>query len=237
MRAATSGKDDPMAGEPTVTTALLDELAEQSAAFESATPGEILRWARERFGSDIVYACSFQDIVLIDLLAAEGLDIPVIFLDTEDHFSETWEFVNEVVNRYDLELLVTTPGPEAATVPCGADGCCQLRKVEPLKRAVAGRPAWITGLKRCDAPTRSAAPIVSWDDVFGLVKINPLATWSVEEIASFERDRELLIHPLISQGYLSIGCASTTQPVRPGQDSRSGRWVGSDKTECGLHEA
>jgi phosphoadenosine phosphosulfate reductase len=226
-----------MAGEPKATTALLGELAEQSAGFESATPGEILRWAHERFGSDMVYACSFQDIVLIDLLVEGGLDIPVVFLDTEDHFAETWDFVNAVAAHYDLELLVTSPGPEAAAVPCGVDGCCQLRKVEPLKRAVAGRSAWITGLKRCDAPTRAAAPIVSWDEAFGLVKINPMATWSDEDIASYERDHELLTHPLISQGYLSIGCASTTQPVIPGQDPRSGRWAGSDKTECGLHQS
>ena len=101
---------------------------------------------------------------------------------------------------------------------------------------MAGRAAWLTSLKRVDAPTRAAAPVVSWDAAFGLVKINPLATWTDDDVASYELDHELPRHPLISQGYLSIGCAPTTRPVAAGEDARAGRWSGSDKIECGLHE-
>jgi phosphoadenosine phosphosulfate reductase len=214
---------------------LVDELAGRSTAFETASPIEILRWASDRFGGDMVFACSFQDIVLLDLLHQVDPSIPVIFLDTEDHFPETLAFVEEVSARYDTNLIVTKPGPDAADFPCGTDGCCQKRKVEPLKRAVSGKAAWITALKRCDAPTRAAAPFVGWDEAFGLVKINPMATWTDEDIASYERDHEIPVHPLIAQGYLSIGCASTTRPVQAGEDPRAGRWSGTGKVECGLH--
>jgi len=107
--------------------------------------------------------------------------------------------------------------------------------VAPLRRAVAGRAAWLTALKRVDAPTRAAAPIVSYDEAFGLVKINPMATWTDDDIDSYVTDHDLPVHPLIEKGYLSIGCAPTTRPVAPGEDPRAGRWSGTGKVECGLH--
>lgn len=215
---------------------LLLEIEGISESFESATPGAVISWAYDRFGDDLVFACSFQDLVLLDLAVAIHPKIEVIFLDTEDHFPETLSFVEDVVTRYNLNLTTTKPGADAVGIPCGAEGCCAVRKVAPLKKAVAGKKAWLTAVKRCDAPTRAAAPIVSWDESFGLVKINPLATWSDDDVASFERDHALMTHPLIAQGYLSIGCASTTRPVQPGEDPRAGRWFDSDKVECGLHE-
>jgi len=211
----------------------LDEL---STTFETASPTQILTWAAEQFAGDMLFACSFQDLVLLDLLMRVAPRTPVVFLDTEDHFDETLELVAAAQERYGFELITTTPGPEAAAVPCGIDGCCSARKVAPLKAAVNGKAAWITALKRCDASTRETAAIVSYDEAFGLVKINPMATWNDDDIAAYERDHELLVHPLIAQGYLSIGCRSTTRPVRAGEDPRSGRWAGSDKVECGLHE-
>ena len=218
------------------TEQLHEELAQRSAAFESATPGQIVAWAHDRFGDDLVMACSFQDIVLLDIALAVDPRLEVIFLDTEAHFPETLEYVETVRNRYDLNLTVTHPGVDAANTPCGADGCCKVRKVGPLKQAVSGRAAWLTSVKRVDAATRVATPIVSWDEAFGLIKINPLATWTDEDVASYERDHDLPIHPLIPKGYLSIGCAPTTRPVAPGDDPRSGRWADTDKIECGLHE-
>jgi phosphoadenosine phosphosulfate reductase len=215
-------------------TALVKELAEVSARFETASPGDIVRWAIERFDGDVVYACSFQDIVLLDIAHAVDPDLEVIFLDTEAHFDETLAYRDEVAQRYDLNLTITHPAPGAT--PCGQDGCCAARKVAPLKEAVKGRAAWLTALKRVDASTRDKAPIVSWDEAFGLVKLNPMATWTDEDIASYEQTHELPIHPLIPQGYLSIGCAPTTRPVAPGDDPRSGRWSNSSKIECGLHE-
>ena len=213
-----------------------EALHELSDTFETRSPGEIISWAVETFADDIVYACSFQDLVLLDLVVAAKPDIEIIFLDTEAHFTETWDYVNDATSRYDLNLTITKPGPDAEQIPCGAEGCCQVRKVGPLKRAVAGKKAWFTAVKRVDAPTRATTPVIAWDDSFGLVKVNPLATWTDEDVAFYEAEHGLPQHPLLSKGYLSIGCAPTTKPVEPGADPRSGRWAGMDKTECGLHE-
>jgi phosphoadenosine phosphosulfate reductase len=214
---------------------LVDELAELNAQFETAPAGKVVAWSVERFGSSMAVAASFQDVVLVDLAVGIDPGVEIVFLDTGAHFPETLDFVSQVRDRYGLNLTVTHPGPEAESTPCGAAGCCQVRKVAPLGRALAGRQAWLTALKRVDAPTRSAAPIVSWDDAFGLVKVNPLATWTEDDIASYLADHDLPAHPLVAQGYLSIGCAPTTRPVAPGEDPRAGRWADSDKTECGLH--
>jgi phosphoadenosine phosphosulfate reductase len=214
-----------------------DELASLDSRFASAPAGKVLKWAVDTFGDGLVLAASFEDVVLIDLATKVAPRIEVIFLDTEAHFPETLEFVEAIRARYDLNLTVTKPGPEAAAFPCGSEQCCQFRKVAPLRHAVQGNRAWLTSLKRVDAPSRANAPIVSWDDAFGLVKINPLATWSNEDIASYLADHDLPVHPLTLQGYRSIGCAPTTRPVAPGEDPRAGRWAGLEKSECGLHEA
>jgi len=213
-----------------------EELALISKDFETAPASKVIRWAVDTFGASVVLAASFEDVVLIDLATKVVPHIEVIFLDTEAHFSETLEFVQAVRARYDLNLTVTKPGPEAAAHPCGSEQCCQFRKVAPLRQAVQGNRAWMTSLKRVDGPTRADAPIVSWDASFGLVKINPLVTWTNDDIASYVRDHDLPVHPLTLQGYLSIGCAPTTRPVAPGEDPRAGRWAGLDKSECGLHE-
>jgi phosphoadenosine phosphosulfate reductase len=213
----------------------VEELADLSRDFESAPAGKVISWAVDSFGESLVLAASFEDVVLIDLATKVAPGIEVIFLDTEAHFPETLAFVEEMRARYGLNLTVTKPGPEAAAYPCGSEQCCQFRKVVPLRQAVQGSRAWLTSLKRVDAATRSGAPIVSWDEGFGLVKINPLATWTNDDIASYLADHDLPVHPLVSQGYLSIGCAPTTRPVAPGEDPRAGRWAGMDKSECGLH--
>ena len=213
----------------------IDDLAEASQGFESAPASSVIRWAVDAFGDDLVLAASFEDIVLVDLATKIAPGIEVVFLDTEAHFPETLSFVEDVRARYGLNLTVTKPGPEAAAYPCGSAQCCQFRKVEPLRRALEGKRAWLTSLKRSDGPTRADAPIVSWDASFGLVKVNPLVTWSDDDIASYLADHDLPVHPLLSQGYRSIGCAPTTRPVADGEDARAGRWSGLDKSECGLH--
>jgi len=220
-----------IAGDPS----LLEELAARSAELETAPASKAIAWAVERFGSEVTVACSFQDVVIVDLAVGVDPSIEVLFLDTGFHFPETLSFVEEVRARYDLNLRVLTPGPEADAWPCGTARCCELRKVVPLDAAIAGRGAWITGLKRVDAPTRAAAPIVSWDEARGLVKVNPLAAWTDDDVAAYLVDHDLPVHPLISQGYLSIGCAPTTRPVAEGEDPRAGRFTGMGKTECGLH--
>lgn len=211
------------------------ELAELSASFEWAPPSEIVSWAVERFGSRLSLASSFQDLVIVDLALQVDPSIEVVFLDTGAHFPETLEFVEQTRERLNINLAMLTPGPEAKDWPCGSARCCDVRKVAPLRAHLAQRDAWMTGLRRVEAPTRADASIVSFDSTFDVVKVNPLATWSDDDVAGYIRDHDLPVHPLKSKGYLSIGCAPTTRPVAIGQHARAGRWAGLDKTECGLH--
>jgi phosphoadenosine phosphosulfate reductase len=224
---AQSNVSDPVLGS--------EELEALSKEFETSPASAVVRWAIDTFADDVVLAASFEDIVLIDLATKVAPTVEVVFLDTGAHFPETLAFVDEVRARYGLHLTVTTPGPEAAAHPCGSPSCCQFRKVEPLRRAVSGKRAWMTSLKRSDGPTRADAPVVSFDDSFGLVKVNPLATWTDADVVTYIADHDLPEHPLVARGYRSIGCAPTTRPVRDGEDARAGRWAGLDKTECGLH--
>lgn len=214
---------------------LQEEMAEQSAAFETAPAGLIVAWAVDRFGSKLTMASSFQEAVLIDIAVQVDPKIEVVFLDTGSHFPETLEYVETIRNRYDLNLTVTQPVAGAEEWPCGSAQCCEFRKVRPMKQAMEGKEAWITGLKRVDAPTRREAPIVAYDESWGMVKVNPLATWTEQDVAGYAADHNLPQHPLVAQGYLSIGCAPTTRPVAIGEDPRAGRWSDSDKVECGLH--
>lgn len=216
---------------------LLTELAAVDADLAHAPASKAIDWAVGRFGRGLVLAASFQDIVLIDLTTKVDPDIEVVFCDTGAHFPETISFVEEVRDRYGLRLVVTHPGPEASAWPCGTARCCDLRKVEPLRRVLATKQAWLTSLKRVDAPTRAAAPVVGWDAVFGVVKVNPLATWTDDDVDGYTADHRLPVHPLVPLGYLSIGCAPATRPIAAGEDRRAGRWAGTGKTECGLHQA
>jgi len=180
------------------------------------------------------WACSFQDIVIVDLVHAQRPGIEVVFLDTGAHFDETLRFVDQVTEHYGLNLTVTHPGPEADAFPCGSDRCCEFRKVAPLRRALAGHEAWMTGLKRVDAPTRAGTRIVEWDSSFTLVKVNPLAAWTDDDIAGYVADHGLPEHPLTARVPLD-----RVRPDHPAGGSRRGPprrpLVGSDKTECGLH--
>ncbi len=214
---------------------LRDEMADQSAAFESAPAGLVVAWAIERFGSKLALTSSFQEAVLIDIAVQVDPAIEVVFLDTGSHFPETLEYVETIRSRYDLNLTVTQPVEGAEDWACGTAQCCEFRKVRPMRQAMVDKEAWMTGLKRADAPTRRTAPILAYDDNWGMVKINPLATWTEQDIAGYGADHGIPQHPLLSQGYLSIGCAPTTRPVAIGEDPRAGRWSDSDKVECGLH--
>lgn len=216
----------------------LAELAAQSARLETAPAGAAVRWAAERFGGELVIAGSFQDAVLIDIAEKVAPGIEVVFLDTQYHFAETLWFVEEVRRRYDLNLRVVSPLPEVQPDnrwQVDVEGCCGVRKVEPLARALAGKAAWITGLRRVDAPTRANAPVVSWDLARNMVKVNPLAAWTDADMAGYIADHDLPVNPLTERGYPSVGCWPCTRPVAPGEDPRAGRWSGKDKTECGLH--
>ncbi len=214
---------------------LREEMDEQSAAFETAPAGLIVAWAVERFGTKLALASSFQEAVLMDIAVQVDPSIEVVFLDTGSHFPETLEYLETIRSRYDLNLTITQPVAGAEQWPCGTEQCCEFRKVRPMRQAMAGKDAWMTGLKRVDAWTRQAAPIVSYDDNWGMVKINPLANWTEQDVAGYAADHGIPTHPLRSKGYQSIGCAPTTSPVAIGENPRAGRWAGSDKVECGLH--
>lgn len=177
------------------------ELAEQAARFETAPASAVVRWAWGAFGNGLVLASSFQDCVLVDIAVSVAPELEVVFLDTGFHFAETMEYVEKVRRRYDLNLRIVRPEVGPDVLPCGSDGCCQVRKVQPLNEVLEGRQAWMTGVRRADAASRADAPILSIDPGRGVVKVNPLATWTA---------------------------------LDPG-DPRSGRWAGSDRTECGLH--
>lgn len=212
------------------------ELEVRSRRFETASATEIVAWAHERFGDGLAIAASFQDCVLVDVATKVDPAIEVIFLDTQYHFAETLWYVGQVRRRYELNLTVVEPEvrPDDRW-QVDVDDCCRVRKIEPLRRALAGKAAWMSGLRRSESPTRGDAPVVSWDERRGLVKVNPLANWTDADIEGYVRDHDLPRHPLNGKGYPSVGCWPCTDPVAPGEDPRAGRWRGHEKLECGIN--
>ena len=217
-------------------TPALGELVTVSRQFEHASAAEIVQWSFETFGDGLVMAASFQDCVLLDVVAGVAPGVEVVFLDTGFHFAETMWFVDQVRRRYDLNLTVMHPVVEVGDMwQLDVDACCHARKVEPLAHALDGKDAWMTAVRRVEAPTRAATPIVTYDIGRNMVKISPLATWTDDDVENYIAANELPVHPLTERGYPSIGCWPCTRPVAPGEDPRSGRWSGMTKTECGLH--
>ncbi|MGB5794983.1 MAG: phosphoadenylyl-sulfate reductase [Mycolicibacter algericus] len=233
----------------------LRELAAKGAAeLDGATATELLEWTEANFGGvngprggatcNYVVASNMADAVLVDLAAKVRAGVPVLFLDTGYHFAETIGTRDAVEAMYDIQLINVTPEQTVAEQDAGHGKdlfasnpalCCRLRKVEPLARTLGGYSAWVTGLRRVEAPTRANAPLVSFDEQFGLVKINPIAAWSDAEMDAYIAEHNVLVNPLVDEGYPSIGCAPCTVKPAAGADPRSGRWAGSAKTECGLH--
>lgn len=214
------------------------EIHALNAQLEGHHPYEILRWAAQQFGTSIAVTASFEDAVLPHLAhrAIPGVDI--VLLDTQYLFAETWWLARELERRFGVSLRVLRPadGVEPDNRwQHDVEGCCHVRKVEPLGRALAGHDAWVTGVRRVDGPTRAETPILQHDLLRGLVKINPLAAWTDDDLAAYVAEHDLPVNPLSERGYPSIGCWPCTRPVAPGEDRRAGRWSGHDKTECGLH--
>lgn len=207
-----------------------------NAALDGSQPTEIVRWAIEQFGPRLCVTTSFTDTVLVHLATSVEPNLEVIFCDTGFHFAETLDTMKRAQARYRLDLRVTRPDPQAVDVwNAGTEACCQARKVDGLHRALTegNKIAWLSGLRRADSPERTNANIVQRDR-YGFVKVNPLIDWSDEQVATYVEDNDLVVNPLTEQGYPSVGCWPCTQPVIDG-DTRSGRWSGSEKTECGLH--
>ena len=212
-----------------------DELAELAERFETAEADEIVEWAFRSFGPHLSLAASMTDAVLIDLAVRVAPAIEVVFIDTGYHFPETLETVEVVRRRYGLNLrMMTVPPHDEELWRTDPENCCSSVKVGQLDRALAGKAAWMSGLRREEAPTRANAPIVT-RDLRGLVKVNPIANWTQERVDAYIAEHDVPVNPLTLRGYPSIGCQPCTLPVAPGEDPRSGRWSGSTKTECGLH--
>jgi phosphoadenosine phosphosulfate reductase len=233
---------------------LRDIAARGAAELEGASADELLRWTDEHFGGingprgwatcKYIVASNMQDAVLVDLASKVRPGVPVLFLDTGYHFVETVGTRDAIESVYDIRVLNVTPEHTVAEQDklLGKDlfardpgECCRLRKVVPLGKTLSGYSAWVTGLRRVEAPTRANAQLVSFDEAFKLVKINPLATWTDEDMQNYIDDHDALVNPLVYEGYPSIGCAPCTAKPVEGADPRSGRWQGLSKTECGLH--
>ncbi|MEZ7236880.1 phosphoadenylyl-sulfate reductase [Rhodococcus sp. GXMU-t2271] len=229
----------------TRTTEELRELAAQGAAtLEGASAQDLLQWTEENFGDSYIVASNMQDGVLVHLAAQVHPSVDVLFLDTGYHFAETLGTRDAVAQVYGVNLVEAKAQQTVAEQDAllGKDlfardpnECCRLRKVVPLKQTLAGYQAWVTGIRRVEAPTRANAPLISFDDAFGLVKINPIAAWSDEDMQNYIDEHGILVNPLVDEGYPSIGCAPCTAKPLPGADPRSGRWAGRAKIECGLH--
>lgn len=235
---------------PTTTT---EELAAQGAAIvlEAAAAGAnhieqatlAVQWAQQSFSS-LVLMSSMGDEVLVHLASQAAPGIEVAFIDTGYHFPETLGTAHAYEISRPLRLLTVEPVQTVAEQDAqfgprlherDPDLCCKMRKVEPLERTLAGREAWITGMRRVDAPTRSDIDIVGVDARREMVKINPLALWTEQQTQDYADSHGVLLNPLRGLGYASIGCAPCTRAVAPGEDPRAGRWSGTGKTECGLH--
>ncbi len=230
---------------PTAEHERLIDLVDRAARdLENAPALEILQWAAAEFGTAWCVASSMADAVVPHLAGRAMPGVDVIFLDTGYHFAETIGTRDAVAATLPVTVKTITPTFTVAEQDArnGADlfarrpdQCCALRKVAPLAGALAPYFAWASGLRRDESPTRAGTRVVEWDAKRGLVKLNPIARWTQDDVEAYIRDNAILVNPLLSDGYASVGCAPCTRRVAPGEDARAGRWAGFDKTECGLH--
>ena len=204
--------------------------------FDDAHPLEVLRWAGEEFGDGLVVTAGFGDAVLAHLANSVLPGVDIVLLDTGYLFAETEWYADDLRRRFGLNLRTVHPLPdvERDVWQTDTEACCGARKVEPLQRVLAGKRAWVTGLRRADSPSRATTPVVHDDLLRAVTKINPIATWTDEDVATYTAMHELPAHPLTDRGYPSIGCWPCTRPATA-DDPRAGRWAGTGKTECGLH--
>ena len=223
----------------------LRELATIAGPELELAPAEaIIEWAVDTFGDRFCVTSSMADAVLAHIAGTVAPGVDVVFLDTGYHFAETIGTRDAVAATMDVNLRTITPKQSVAEqdethgkdlYKTDPDLCCALRKVKPLADALSGYDAWATGLRRAETHNRVIAPVVGWDARKGKVKVSPLARWSDEQVERYIEDNNVLVNPLTYDGYPSIGCWPCTRRVAPGDDPRSGRWAGTNKTECGIH--
>jgi phosphoadenosine phosphosulfate reductase len=223
-----------------------EQIEELQIVAEAWKPERVLEWAFERFGDTVAISSAFgaEGMALIDIASRVCKHFRLFTLDTEFLFPETYNLMDRVEERYGITIEKVYPlnSPEeqeriygAALWERQADQCCNLRKVEPLRRKLSELSAWITSIRRDQTSSRAGAGKVQWDEKFGLVKINPIADWSSKQVWQYIRQHDVPYNVLHERSYPSIGCTHCTRAVLPGEDPRAGRWSGSSKTECGLH--
>jgi phosphoadenosine phosphosulfate reductase len=225
-------------------TTLRELVAQGERELQGASAEQAIAWTARHFAGSVAVACSMADAVLPGLVADALPGVDVLFLDTGYHFTDTLVTRDIVADELDVRVVDVRPRLSVAEQDAayGAQlwqrdpgACCRMRKVEPLRAALGGYEAWITGVRRDEGPTRAGTPIVTWDEGFGLVKVNPLVDWTFERLLTYAAQHRLPVNLLVSNGYPSIGCEPCTQAVAEGEDPRAGRWAGFAKTECGLH--
>lgn len=223
-----------------------ENISQLQAAAETWTPQRVLHWAFETFGNAVAISSAFgvEGMVLIDIASHTRRDFRLFTLDTEFLFPETYNLMDRVEQKYGITIERVFPliSPEeqervhgSALWQRNADQCCNVRKVEPLRRKLGDLQAWVTSIRRDQTTARASASKIQWDEQFGLVKINPIVDWSSKQVWRYIHDHDVPYNALHDQSYPSIGCTHCTRAVHPGEDPRAGRWSGSSKTECGLH--
>lgn len=229
-----------------LSTKLLDSLNRQ---FEVAGPDQVLSWGYQTFGMKMVLGTGFgpSGMFLIYRLWELGIPIPIFYLDTHLLFDETYELRDRVEKRFNIDItrVSTDLSLEEQAEKYGEklwernpNRCCHLRKVLPLRNYLSDKKAWITGLRRSQSENRRDTQFVEWDPENKVVKINPLANWTGDEVWNYIRGKGLPYNPLHDEGYPSIGCIPCTEVVDDTvDDERAGRWKGLEKTECGIHLA
>jgi phosphoadenosine phosphosulfate reductase len=227
-----------------VGAAVIDQARSQGASAEAIATLAI-QWAREQFGDRLGVLSSMADEALVHLAADTAPGIDVVFLDTGYHFAETLGTRDAFAASTDITLLNVMPLQSVPEQDAqygqrlyerDPNQCCAMRKVEPLNRALASYDAWISGMRREDSATRADIGVIEYDAKRDKVKVNPLADWDSEQLESYIETNHVMLNPLRQLGFVSIGCEPCTKAVAPGDDPRSGRWSGTNKIECGLHE-
>jgi phosphoadenosine phosphosulfate reductase len=223
------------------------EWTEANQRLKGSSPAEVLRWAVDTFFPKLTMATAFgpEGCAILHMLADIDPRVRVFNLDTGYQFAETLELRERIAERYGIEVEMVRPETTVAAYEAAHNGplytakpdqCCHDRKIVPLRRVVAGYEAWISSIRADQSAHRAQADVVGWDKKFGLVKINPLLSWSKRDVWAFVVANKVPYNPLHDQGYPSIGCWPCTRAVRAGEtDERAGRWAGQAKTECGLH--
>ena len=230
----------------TAESAGVDNWTDVASRLAHATPREILEWAVQRFHPRLTMATAFgaEGCVLLHLLSEIEPTVRVFNLDTGYQFPETLELRDRIAERYGIEVEMVSAAASVAEYEqshggplyvSNSDQCCYDRKIVPLRRALAGYEAWITAIRADQSSDRANAPIVGADPKFGLIKINPLMSWTKRDVWAFIVTHKVPYNPLHDRGYASIGCWPCTRAVATGEDERAGRWAGHAKTECGLH--